>query len=44
MELVFGMGASFHLSYAVLKGNSGSLKIRVVLRVGESETVPSCGL
>ena len=25
-ELVFGMGASFHLFYTVLKGNSGILK------------------
>jgi len=26
IELVFGMGASFHLSYTVLKGNSGISK------------------
>jgi len=26
IELVFGTGASFHLSYTVLKGNSGILQ------------------
>jgi len=30
IELVFGMGASFHLSYTVLKGNSGNSKITVL--------------
>jgi len=30
IELDFGMGASFHLSYTVLKVNSGISKIRVL--------------
>jgi len=30
IELVFGVGASFHLSYTVLKGNSGIFKMRVI--------------
>ena len=37
IELVLGTGASFRLSYTVLKGNSGISKIRVL----PSETVPN---
>jgi len=41
IDLVFGMGAFFHLSYTVLKGNSGISKNK-----GTSlwNFVPNCGL
>jgi len=39
IELVFGMGASFHLSYTVLKGNSGNSKITVLPSETLSQTL-----
>ena len=38
IELVFGVVASFHLFYAVLKGNSGISKIRALLSGTLSQT------